>query len=141
MTQRQALFTGLIIDEYDQPVEAGHVGDEAMYIVNDGGFRRHIPAESIDRPVLKTMLSSIEGHEDVVAQQAANMLGQDDPFSKAMIENQLKHIDEQIEAVLQAGLPEEWRAYMGMSGLRIRIDVHGEILEINQPGAVDDEGE
>lgn len=137
----QPLFQGLIFDENDQLVEVTVVGGEPMYVVNDAGFHRHIPSESVDRQVLKMMSKMIEGHEDELADQTAKMLGQDDIFSKALIENQLKNMEQQFEAVLNTGIPEEGRAYMGMMGFRVKINVHGEVLEVNQPGttAPDDE--
>jgi len=135
---RQPLFAGLIYDENDQPVQVSYVGDEPCYVVDDFGFHRHIASEQVDRQVLQMMTSQIEGSEGVVAEQAAKMLGQTDIFSRAMIENQLKNIEKQIETVLATGIPEEGRAYMGMLGFRIRINVHGEIIGIEQPGAVDD---
>ncbi len=138
---RQPLFSGLVVDEYDNPVESALVGEEPCYVVNDAGFRRHIPSEGVDRQVLKTLSSMISGSEGIIAEQAAKMLGQDDPFSKAMLENQLKNIDQQLDSVLNTGIPEEGRAYMGMMGFRIRINVHGEVLAVEQPGAIDDSGE
>lgn len=132
----QPLFKGLIFDEYDQPVEVTDVGSEPCYVVNDAGFRRHIPSEQVDRQVLNHMASMIEGHEDELAEQTAKMLGQDDIFSKALIENQLKNMEQQYEAVLKAGIPDEGRAYMGMMGFRVKINVHGEVLEVNQPGTI-----
>jgi hypothetical protein len=68
-------------------------------------------------------------------------LGQDDPFSKAMLESQLKNIDQQLDNVLDAGIPEEGRAYIGMMGFRVRINIHGDVLAVDQPGAVDDSGD
>lgn len=130
----QPLFQGLIFDEFDQPVGVAIVGEEPCYVVNDAGFLRHIPAESVDRQVLQTMEKLVEGHEDELAEQTAKMLGQDDIFSKALIENQLKNLDQQFDAVLHSGIPEDGRAYMGMMGFRIKINVHGEVLEVNQPG-------
>ena len=137
----QPLFTGLVVDEFDQPVPVAYVGDEPCYVVDDAGFRRHIPCEQVDRQVLHIMGEMIEGHEDLLADQTAKMLGQEDIFTRAMIENQLKNLDQQFESVLKAGIPEEGRAYMGMMGFRVRINVHGEVLEVNQPGvaAPDDE--
>jgi len=132
----QPLFKGLIIDEYDQPVDVSFVGEEPCYVVNDSGFRRHIPSEMVDRQVLAQMGNMIEGHEDELAEQTAKMLGQDDIFSKALIENQLKNLDSQFDAVLRSGIPEEGRAYMGMLGFRIKINVHGEVLDVNQPGTI-----
>jgi hypothetical protein len=137
----QPLFQGLIFDEEDQPVDVTLVGDEPCYVVNDAGFHRHIPSEPVDRQVLLTMGKMIEGHEDELAEQTAKMLGQDDIFSKALIENQLKNLDQQFDAVLKAGIPEEGRAYMGMMGFRIRINIHGEVIEVTQPGAAAPEDE
>jgi hypothetical protein len=138
---RQALFAGLVIDEFDQPVEVALVGDEPCYVVNDAGFRRHIPSEQVDRQVLVLMTNMMKGQEGPLAEQAAKMLGQDDIFSRAMIENQLKNMEEQLELVMQNGIPEEGRAYMGMMGFHVRINVHGEVLEVEQPGMIapDDE--
>ena len=133
----QAVFAGLIIDEYDQAVEVVYIGDEPCYVVNDAGFRRHIPSEQVDRQVFESMVEMIAGHEEVISEQAAKMLGQDDIFSMALIASQLKNIDQQFEKLLQRGIPEEARAYMGMMGFRIRINVHGEVLDIEQPGAID----
>ena len=135
----QAVFAGLITDEYDQAVEVVNIGDEPCYVVNDAGFRRHIPSEQVDRQVFESMVEMIAGHEEVISEQAAKMLGQDDIFSMALIASQLKNIDQQFDNLLQRGIPEEARAYMGMMGFRIRINVHGEVLEIEQPGAIDPE--
>ena len=137
----QPLLKGLIFDENDQPVDVIEVGGEPCYVVNDAGFRRHIPSEQVDRQVLILMGNMIEGHEDELAEQTAKMLGQDDIFSKALIENQLKNLDQQFEAVLKSGIPEEGRAYMGMMGFRVKINVHGEVLEVNQPGMIAPEDE
>ena len=138
----KALFEGLVIDELDQVVSVAYVGEEPCYVVNDAGFRRHIPSEQVDHQVLDEMRRMIEGHEDILSEQAASMLGQDDIFSRALIFNQLKNMDKQFDLLLQAGLPEETRAYLGMMGFRVRINLHGEVLEVEQPGMIDpDSGE
>ena len=137
----QPVFAGLIIDEQDRPVEVAYVGEEPCYVVDDAGFRRHIPSEQVDRQVFHVLGELIEGQEGLLSEQAAKLLGQTDIFSKAMIESQLKHIDKQFDALLESGIPEEGRAYMGMMGFRIRINVHGEVVEINQPGAIDSDGD
>jgi hypothetical protein len=137
----QPLFRGLIFDENDQAVDVTMVGDEPCYVVDDAGFLRHIPAEPVDRQVLKMMSHLVEGHEDELAEQTAKMLGQDDIFSKAMIEKQLKNIDQQFDAVLKSGIPEEGKAYMGMMGFRVKINVHGDVIEVNQPGVAAPEDE
>lgn len=138
---RHALFDGLIVDEADRPVTTTQVGDEAFYVVNDDGFLRHIASEEVDRQVLASMGKMLEGHEDAISEQAAKMLGQDDIFTRAAIEQQLEHIDKQFDQVLQTGLPESSRAYLGMSGFRVRIDLRGNVLKIEQPGAIDPDDE
>ena len=133
---RKALFEGLVVDELDRPVRVTYVGDEPCYVVDDAGFLRHIPSEQVDRRVLESMLEMIEGNEEAISAQTAKMLGQEDIFTRAMIEKQLKQIDHQFDTLMDAGIPEEGRAYMGMLGFRVRINFHGEVLEVNQPGTV-----
>jgi hypothetical protein len=131
----QPLFAGLIVDENDQPVTVDQVGGEPYYVVNDAGFLRHVPSEDIDRQVLGLMRQQIEGKEDLLTDQTAKMIGQDDIFSRAMIMNQLKHMDEQFGQLLRSGIPEEGRAYLGMMGFRIVVNIHGDVVRIDQPSA------
>jgi hypothetical protein len=131
---KHALFTGLVVDEADRPVTSTHVGEEAFYIVNDEGFMRHVSSEHVDRQVLAQMGKMLEGHESELSEQAAKMMGQDDPFTKAAIEKQLENMDAQFDQVLSAGLPEASRAYLGMSGFRVKINIHGDVLDVMQPG-------
>lgn len=134
------LFTGLIVDENGKPVASGLIGSQPAYVVDDDGFKRHIPAEDVDRAVLNQMAELMKGSEDLLSEQTAKMLGQDDPFSKAMIENQLKNIDKQFDAIMQTGFPEEMRAYLGMMGFKVIINYHGEVLRVEQPGSSGEEG-
>lgn len=138
---KKAVFEGLVYDEWDQPVQTGWVGEDPCYIVDDDGFRRHIPAEDVDRQVWRFMQEQIEGNEGLISAQAAEMLGEADIFTKAAIENQLKNLDSQFDQLEQVGIPEESRAYLGMMGFRIVISVHGDVLEVIQPGRVDDSGD
>ena len=137
----QPLFAGLIFDESDNPVEVAFVGDEPFYVVDDAGFRRHIPSEQVDRQVLESMRELIDGHEGILSEQTAKMLGQEDIFTRAMIESQLKNIDKQFDALFEAGIPEEGRAYMGMMGFRITINIHGDVTQVDQPGMIDPDDE
>jgi len=138
---KNALFNGLVIDENDRPMSSTLVGEESFYVVDDQGFLRHIPSEHVDRQVLAEMGKMLEGHEQELSEQAAKMLGQDDPFSRAAIEKRLKSLDGQFDEVLAAGLPEPSRAYLGMTGFKIRINLHGDLMEIQQPGSMAPEDE
>ena len=136
MTNR-AMFEGLIYDEFENPVGVAYVGTEACYVIDDAGFRRHVSAEDIDRRVFETIKGQIEGNEDLISEQAAKMLGQDDLFSYAMIMNQIKQFDQHLENLLQTGIPEEGRAYMGMMGFKIIVNIHGKVIDVIQPSAED----
>jgi hypothetical protein len=135
----KALFHGLIFDEFGQPAEIAHIGNEACYVVNDAGFLRHIPSEHVDRQVLTAITEQIEGNEDTLTEQATKMLGQDDLFSHAFILNQLKQFDKQLDNLFETGIPETGRAYLGMMGFRVKINLHGDVLGIEQPGIVSDD--
>lgn len=138
----QPIFSGLVIDEFDRPVGVTYVGDEPCYVVDDAGFHRHIPSEQVDRQVLEMMREQIEGNEDIISEQTAKMLGQEDIFTRAAILNQLRQIDQQFDALLETGIPEDARAYLGMMGFRVVINVHGEVIRVDQPGVEGpDEGE
>ncbi len=138
---KQAVFKDLVYDEYDNPVSTGWIGSEPAYIVDDEGFKRHIPADEVDRQVWQHMQQQIEGQEDVISEKAAEMMGEADIFTKAAIEQQLKNLDAQFDQLAEIGIPEESRMYLGMMGFRIIISIHGEVLDIVQPGIVDDSGE
>jgi hypothetical protein len=135
---RQALFAGLIIEDDGQPVEVTMVGEEAFYVVDDDGFKRHISSEYVDRQVITHLLEMIEGNEDIIAEGTMKMLGQEDIFTKAIIESSLKNVDAHFEQLLEAGLPEDSRVYLGMLGFRIVIDYHGDVVRVEQPSAPDD---
>ena len=139
--QKKPVFAGLVFDENDNQVETAYVGEEPCYVVDDGGFRRHIPAQNVDLQVLKAMQEMIKGSEDLLSEQAAKMLGQDDLFTHAILLNQLKQMDKQFEQLLQTGMPEEARAYLGMMGFKIIVNVHGEVLDVKQPGIAGPEDE
>ena len=135
---RKAVFEGLVFTEDDRPADVAYVGEEPCYVVNDAGFLRHIPAEQIDRQVLGLMKEQVEEHEDIITDQTAKMTGQEDIFSRAMIMQQLKNIDQQLETLMQTGLPEEGRAYLGMLGFKVVINEHGDVLRVDQPSAASD---
>ena len=136
---QKAVFEGLIIDEDGNPVSTAYVGSEATYVVNDGGFLRHIPSEYVDRQVLNFFKEQVLQNKDILADQATKLLGQEDIFSRAVIENQLEDIDKQMDILLNIGLPTSNREYLGMMGFRIKINIHGDILEIVQPAISDED--
>lgn len=131
---KRALFSGLIFDENDIPVENVYVGQDSCYVIDDHGFKKHILSEMVDRQVLDQMRAMVEGNEEIISQQTAKMLGQDDIFTYAMIANQLKNMDEQFDKLLETGIPDEAKSYMGLMGFKIIINFHGEVIKVSQPG-------
>jgi hypothetical protein len=133
----KALFAGLVVDENGQPLDVVITGDEAQYVLDDDGFRRHIDAESVDRQVLAHLQGQIEANKEAVEEGIMKMMGSEDLFTKAAIDKSIKDMDQ----VLKVGIPDDARQMLGMMGFRIVVDYHGEVLRIDQPGVVDDSGE
>ena len=131
---RQPLFAGLVVDESGNVAESALVGNEPCYVVDDAGFLRHIPSEQVDRVVLAQFAELMKGSAGFISVQTAKMLGQEDVFTKAAIEQQLKNIDKQFDHLLDAGIPEDRRAYLAMMGFKVIINVHGEVVKVEQPG-------
>ena len=130
---RSALFRGLVVDDHDRPVDVAVVGDEAFYVVDDEGFHRHIDSEYVDRQVLQHFQSLIDGNEDLVSEGTMKMIGQDDIFTKAAIEASLKDMDSQFDTLLQSDFPDDARQMLGMMGFRVVIDLHGDVIRVEQP--------
>ncbi len=138
---KRALFEGLITDPDGKSVDVAVVGGEAQYVIDDGGFRFHIPAEGVDREVLGQLRQQILANQDAVTQGAMQMLGKDDLFTKAMIDSSLKNMEEHFTRLIESGLPSEARAYLGMLGFRIVLNYHGEVVGLSQPGTAGPEEE
>jgi hypothetical protein len=130
---RQALFAGLVVDEQDRPVPAVTVGDEAFYVIDDQGFRRHVESETIDRQVLEHLRSMIEGHEELISRGTMRLLGQEDIFTKAMIEASLKDVGKRFDELIAQGMPDEARAWLVMMGFRVVVNLHGEVVRVEEP--------
>ncbi len=133
---RQTLFPGLVYDEHEVLVESVTIGAEAFYVIDDDGFRRHIDAEEVDRQVLGIFLEQLQDNKEVAVEQALKFLGKDDLFTKAAIDASMRNID--MDQIIAQGIPEQARNMMGMLGFRIIINLHGEVVGMEQPAAPDD---
>jgi hypothetical protein len=135
---RRALFEGLVFNEVDEPATVDRVGGEPFYVVLDMDFRRYVEAEVIDRQVLKWLHEQIASNQELVTQGTMSMLGRDDLFTKAMIDASIQDLEKHIEGLMRQGLPEEVRSWLGLLGFRIVVNVHGEVVEIDAPAAIDE---
>jgi hypothetical protein len=138
---KKALFKGLVVDENDLPVTVTAIGDETFYVVDDAGFKRHIPSEEVDRQVLDFLKEQVEGNEEAITAQTAKMLGQEDLFTRAMMLNQMKNMGSQFDKLFETGIPEDALSYLGMLGFRVVINLHGEVLRVDQPSAPEQNGD
>ena len=133
----KALFAGLVMDENGNPLEITYLGDEVQYVLDDNGFLRHIDAEVIDRQVLHALQDQILANKDAVEQGLMKMMGSEDIFTKAAIDKSIQNMDQ----VLNQGIPDDARQMLGMMGFRVVVNYHGEVLRIDQPSAADDSDE
>jgi hypothetical protein len=133
---RQALFEGLVYDERELLVGTDIIGSDAVYVIDDNGFRRHIDAEVVDRQVLGLFLEQLQDNKELAVEQALKFLGRDDLFTKAAIDASMRNVD--MDQIIAQGIPEQARNMMGMLGFRIIIDLHGEVLRLDQPTAPED---
>ncbi|NSW51551.1 MAG: hypothetical protein HPY85_03485 [Anaerolineae bacterium] len=136
-----AIFEGLVFDENGNAAETRIIGKETFYVVDDDGFLRHIPSIEVDRQIYDILKKQFEDNKDLIIEQTAKLLGQDDPFSQAVLANQFGNLDQQFEMLQKVGIPENDRMYMGMTGFRAVIDLHGNLLELQQPSRESGEDE
>ncbi len=136
---RQALFEGLVFNEEDEPAVVDWVGGEPFYVVLDADFRRYVEAQEIDLQVLTWLHEQIVANQELVTEGTLSFLGKDDLFTKAMIDSSIQDLDKYVERLMEQGLPEQVRAWLGMLGFRVVVNVHGEVTEIDAPSVVDEE--
>jgi hypothetical protein len=130
---RHALFAGLVFNEQDEPAEVVYIGAVPHYVILDDGFRRHVEAEMVDRQVIQWLRQQILSNRELVTQEMLAMLGKDDLFTKAMIDASIQNMDRYTDLLLEQGLPEDTRAWLGMLGFKVIVNVHGEVVRLDAP--------
>jgi hypothetical protein len=132
----KAVFEGLVFDESGRALGVTTIGGEAQYVIDDDGFLRHIDAASIDRQVLAVIQEQINANKDIVEEGMMRMLDNYDLFTKAAIDASIKNIDQ----VLERGIPDDARMWLGMMGFRVVVNVHGDVIKFDMPTtAIEDE--
>jgi len=125
----QALFGGLISNEAGEPVEVKIIGGEAFYVIPDEGFHRHVEAVTVDDAVLSQIKAQIDGAQDAIVEGVLDYIGQDDLFTKASVDLALQNFEEGF----RSADPEQWKPWLGALGLKIVVNVHGEVVQIDYP--------
>ena len=118
-----------MFNEQGEPAEVVTVGGEPHYVILEAGFRRHVTSEYVDRQVLSWLQEQISANQDLVTEGTMTMLGQDDLFTKAMIDASIKNVEDLIDQ----GLPDDARTWLGMLGFSITVDIHGDVVHVNAP--------
>jgi hypothetical protein len=131
----QPLFAGLVIDELGHPAESSFIGSEPCYVVDDAGFRRHIPAEQIDRAVLAQMAEMMKGSEEFLSEQTAKMIGQEISSPRPSGNQQKLTSNSITHAVASRKI-----YYLGMM-ISAVINYHGEVVRGTVASAGGDEGD
>jgi hypothetical protein len=131
------MFGGLVFNQQGQPAEVAYIGSEAHYVILDDDFRRHVAASQIDRQVLLRLREMMEPFRDQAVVEMMRMMGKEDLFTKAMIDSSLKN----WEQALGQPIPEDMRAWLGMLGFRVMVDVHGEVVDFKLPSQMGGEDE
>jgi hypothetical protein len=134
-----AFFEGLIETDDGAPVTLTTVGQTEYYVIDDAGFKRHIEAADVDRVVLAQFLEQMQEHRDEASQAMMKLMGSEDLFTKAAVDSTLKNAN--VDQMLGQRLPPEARQWLGMLGLRVIIDYHGEVVRVDMPTAPDVEDE
>ena len=131
----KGVFEGLVFDELGRTLGVTTVGGEAQYVIDDDGFHRHIDAASVDRQVLAVIQEQINTNKDVVEEGMMRMLDNYDLFTKAAIDASIKNMDQ----VLERGIPDDARLWLGMMGFRVVVNMHGEVVKLDMPSTAVDE--
>jgi hypothetical protein len=126
-----AFFEGLVVTEDGGPVEVSYIGTTAYYVIDDQGFRRHVEAREVDRPVLTQFMEQLQEHREEAVIAMLMQLGQDDLFTKAALESTVRNL--RVDQILDQGLPPQARQMLGMLGFRIVVNLHGEVVRVDMP--------
>lgn len=126
-----AFFEGLVVTEDGVPVEVSYIGTTAYYVIDDQGFRRHVEAREVDRPVLTQFMEQLQEHRQEAVMAMLMQLGQDDLFTKAALESTVRNL--RVDQILDQGLPPQARQMLAMLGFRIVVNLHGEVVRVDMP--------
>jgi len=130
MAYRQALFANLVFNEEDEPAQVVYLEGQPYYVILDAGFRRHVEALYVDRQVVAEIREQILSQREWVTEGILQMMGQDDLFTKALVDASIEHLDDRL---FEQGIPEDARTWLGMLGFKVVVDHHGDLVRLDTP--------
>lgn len=134
MSAREPFFAGLVYNEEGLPAQTAYVGADACYAIPDGDFLRHVDAAEVDRQVLARIKEYMLSIKDLVIDQVIELVGSDDPFTRAAIEMNLQNLEQILDMPPEEANIAELRTWLWMTGFRVVVDVHGEVVHVEMPG-------
>jgi len=105
--------------------------------VPDGDFLRHVEAEYVDRQVVAALKERILPMKDVIIEGMIHMLGQENLFTRPAIEQAIENMDRIFE--IENVDVNELRTALWMTGFRVTVDVHGDVVHVETPGVEGEE--
>jgi hypothetical protein len=127
------LFADLVFNEEGEVAEVVTVGGVPCYAVRDGDFLRHVEAEHVDRQIIELMKQRFLAMRDVITDGVAHLMGGEGLFTRATIEHAIRNMD---QILTSGGLDvDQLRTALWMSKFRATVDVHGDVVRLDMPGA------
>jgi hypothetical protein len=132
MGPKRALFADLVFNEDGVVVEVAQIGEVSHYVIPDGDFLRHVEAAYVDRQILDRMKERILPMKDAIIESMTHMLGQETLFTRPAIEQAIENMDRILD--VDHVNVDELRTALWMTGFRVTVDVHGDVVELELPG-------
>ena len=131
------LFADLVFNEEGQVARTAIIGGVPCYAVPEGDFLRHVEAEHVDGQIIALLKEHFVAMRDTIVDGVAHMLGGETLFTRATIDHAIQNMDQILTA---GGLDvDQLRTALWMTKFRATVDVHGDVMGIEMPGADGDE--
>jgi len=134
--KRQPLFADLVFNESGERTKVVYIGATPYYAIPEDDFLRHVEAEHIDSQIVASLQERIRAMSDLVTENAIRLLGQEDLFTRASIEQAI----ENMHRILEPGAVDvdQLRTALWMAGFAAVVDVHGDLVRLEVPGWEED---
>jgi len=135
--KQAALFADLVFNEDGEVAQAVEIGNVPHYAIPEGDFLRHVEAAYVDRQIVEMLQERFLSMRDVIADGIAHMTGQEDLFTRPTIDHAIRNMD---QILTSGGVDvDQLRTVLWMAKFRATVDVHGDVIDLDMPGWVQDE--